>query len=348
MSKLIFIYNWKTKKDESFPSYLDTIGVKYKVFDNTDDGEHRLAKWYKIINTLECIKLAADALRCAEEGDIIVSMCATPGIFAALLNKKRTKILVLNLLCHTSDKPGVIEKIRNHIYRKALNKANVWATCNAQEDVQKYNQMFSIGYDGHIVHLPDGIEMDKNNFTEADSIEQDNNIDVFSCGASARDWDTFAKVAEQFPNRQFHVIARECDWKSEYNRDNVSAEFNLPHEKYMKKMKKSKIVFLPLKSQMTAGLLVMFDAVKNGKIVLITDNRTTRQFIPDDLRQIMLVKMGNVLDATKKLKEVLTLSRSEQLAIINEEKSYLYENYSVEIYNKRLVAIIEEIKMENL
>lgn len=348
MNKLILIYNWKIKKDESFPAYLDTIGVNYRVFDNADDGKRRLAKWYKIINTVECIKLAVDALRCAEEGDVIVSMCATPGIFASLLNKRRIKILVLNLLCHITDKPGVIEKLRDHIYRKALDKANVWATCNAQEDVLKYNKKFSIGYNGHVVHLPDGIEMDNNYFTEADNTEQDCNIDVFSCGASARDWDTFTKVAEQLQNSKFHVIVRACDWNCEYDRDNVSTEFNVPHEKYVEKLKRSKIVFLPLKSQMTAGLLVMFDAVKNGKIVIITDNSTTRQFVPDKLKQIMLVEMGNAFDASKKLKKVLSLSRSERLEIINEEKSYLYDNYSADIYNKRLAAIIEEIQLENL
>lgn len=51
MNKIILIYNWKTKKEESFPAYLDKLGVKYRVFDNADDSEHRLTKWHKIINT---------------------------------------------------------------------------------------------------------------------------------------------------------------------------------------------------------------------------------------------------------------------------------------------------------
>jgi hypothetical protein len=348
MNKIILIYNWKTKKEESFPAYLDKLGVKYRVFDNADDSEHRLTKWHKIINTLECVKLAVDSLRCAKEGDIIVSMCATPGIFAALLNKKKVKILTLNLLCHSSETPGMIEKIRNNIYRKALNKTNVWATCNAREDVLKYRQMFSIGCDGHIVHLPDGIKMDSNCLSEAINLEQDCPIDVFSCGASARDWDTFVKVSERFPNSKFHVIARECDWKSEYNRDNIAVEFNVPHESYIEKLKESTIVFLPLKSQMTAGLLVMFDAVKNGRLVLVTDNESTSQFVPDDLKQFMLVKMGDTFDAARKLKKIFSLSRDERLEIINKEKSYLYENYSEDVYNKRLNAIIEEVKSENL
>ena len=48
------------------------------------------------------------------------------------------------------------------------------------------------------------------------------------------------------------------------------------------------------------------------------------------------------------LKKIFSLSRDERLEIINKEKSYLYENYSEDVYNKRLNAIIEEVKSENL
>ena len=343
MNKLILIYNWKIKKDESFPSYLDTIGVKYRVFDNADDGEHRLAKWYKIINTLECIKLAVDALRCAEEGDVIVSMCSTPGIFASILNKKRIKILVLNLLCHTSDKPGVIEKLRNHIYRKALNKSNVWATCNAQEDVQKYNQMFSIGYSGHVVHLPDGIEMENNYFTEADNTEQDCNIDVFSCGASARDWDTLLKAAMYLPQVQFHIVARKSYLKGKHMGENVHVEYEIPHELYLKRLLQSKIVVLPLNSDVTAGLLVYFDAIKYNKLPLITLTNSTKQFSPHSCIEELSFPMKDADTLEKKIKLILDMEENEYLWYLTRIKHYVYDNFSIESYNKRLFMIIKEV-----
>lgn len=342
MNRLILIYNWKTKENESFPRYLDQMGVSYKILDNADEGERRLSKWYKIINTIECIGLSIKAVMTAKNDDIIVSMCATPGIFAALFNPKKKKILVLNLLCHSSGNPGFLERMRNNLYSFALNKENVWATCNANEDVVNYEKMFLIQQKDHIIHFPDGIEMDNKLFKIFSSDQQ--TIDVFSCGASARDWRTFVEVADYLKKLHFHVIARECDWEESYNRPNIIVEFNLPYDKYVERLNSSKLVLLPLKSQMTAGLLVMFDAVKYGKKVIITRTRSTEQFVPDELKQIILAEMGNAPDIVKKIDVLLNMSEETSLAVINREKEFLYDNYSVDKYNLKLLKIVENIQ----
>ena len=226
MKKLIIIYNWKAKKNESFPAYLEKMGYSYEIIDNSDDGARRFWKWYKIINSLECVGLALQALRRANKDDLIISMCATPGILASICNYKHKKILVLNLLCHSSKKSRYIEKIRNQLYSHALNKKNVWATCNAQEDVEKYKNLFSIRQGEHIFHLPDGIEIDNKSLLSTNNEICSN--DIFSCGASARDWKTLVQVAKKRPDLHFYVIARECDWNDSYNLDNITVEFNVP------------------------------------------------------------------------------------------------------------------------
>lgn len=344
MSKLILIYNWKTKNDEFFPVYLDSIGIKYKILDNADDGKRRLAKWYKIINTLECINLAINALRCAEEDDIIVSMCATPGIFTALFAAGKKKILILNLLCHSTNKVKFFEKIRNYIYRKALNTENVWATCNAREDVKMYEKMFSIKKKGHIVYLPDGIEMDNKNRLIVEK-SFDTQIDVFSCGASARDWDTLLKVAEQMPQITFHIVARKSDLKGKNIGRNVQVECEISHELYINRLLQSKIVVLPLNSDVTAGLLVFFDAIKYNKLPIITLTNSTKQFIPSNCVEALTVPMKNVDVLVDKIHMLINAEEHTYNYYLTQLKNHVYLNFSLESYSKRLMKIIELVRL---
>lgn len=344
MGKLILIYNWKTKNGESFPAYLDSIGVKYRIIDNVDDGKRRLAKWYKIINTLECIKMAIDSLRCAEEDDVIVSMCATPGIFASLLSSKKKKILILNLLCHSTDNPQFLEKFRNYIYSKALNRENVWATCNAIEDVKMYEKLFSIKKKGCILYLPDGIEMDNKNEIR---FEKNNSagIDVFSCGASARDWDTLLKAAEQMPQVKFHIVARKCDLKGKHIGNNVQVECEIPHELYLLRLLQSKIVVLPLNSDVTAGLLVFFDAIKYNKLPIITLTNSTKQFIPQNCIEGLTVPMNDADMLIEKIHTLINAGENTYDFYLTQLKNHVYVNFSSECYCKRLMEMIKRVRL---
>lgn len=340
MSKLILIYNWKIKADESFPLYLQKQGIDFEIIDNPDDGTRRYLKWYKIVNTIECLVLALKAICKAEKNDVIVSMCATPGIFASFCNVKHNKLVILNLLCHFSDKPGIAERIRNKVYSLALNKKGVWATCNAKEDVYKFSQMFTVDSE-HILQLPDGIEIDNKKIEAIDFTSCA--IDVFSCGASARDWETLVKAAKICSNLKFYVIARECDWKDSYNLENLTVEFNVPHDEYLQKMRQSKLVVLPLKSEITAGLLVMFDAIKSKKNIIVTKTVSTEQFVPNELYEFSMIKMQDANDLVCHIRKYMKLPDKEKLQMLNMQKSYLYENYSESHYNQRLLSIVNDI-----
>lgn len=362
MGKAILIYNWKAGGNETFPAYLRDHGVPCEVLDNPDDGARRLSKWYKVVNSLECVALALRSVLRARKGDVIVSMCATPGILASMLNWKRVPVVVVNLLCHSSEHPGAGERLRNRLYAHALNKPGVWATCNAVDDMPRYRRMFALRHPDRLVHLPDGVRMDDDGTSDgsAGSVGADatgsvatgstgatgttgTTYDVFSCGASARDWDTLVAAARLLPEVRFHVVARQADWKPEYaDAANVRADFNLPHDEYLRALCDARMTVLPLNSPVTAGLLVMFDAVKHGEPVVLTRTASTEQFVPDSLHDETLVPMGDAPALADAIRAILALSDEERDALVTAQRDHLRANHSEESRHRRLLGIMKE------
>lgn len=337
MGKVILVYNWRVTENETLPRYLAEQGIDYTILDNPDDGAHRYSKWYKIINFLECILLSIRAVYMTRKDDVIVSMCATPGIIASICNLMHRRILILNLLCHSSRNPGLGERLRNVLYSCALNKPYVWATANTKKDISRYVRMFGLRYPEHVMWLPDGLNLESAG--ETGDI-QPTKYDVFSCGASARDWQLLSMVARTMPDYRFHVIATESEWKTEYNASNITVDFQVPHDKYLRALQETKIVALPLKSDVTAGLLVMFDAIKYGKCLIITSTATTEQFIPEDLRNVVLAAMHDCVSFAEKISAIAGMSEEQRAEIVQKEKMYLEKNFSDKKRNERIVRTL--------
>lgn len=348
MNDIVLIYNWRAESHESFLRYLNDRSIQYTVIDNPDDGERRYFKWYKIVNSLECFALAIKALLVARRSKTIISMCATPGILAALLKRSDQKLLVLNLLCHSTDTPNLLEKTRNYIYSRALNKPNVWATCNAEQDIDKYCSQFNLLSRSSIIHLPDGIDLERlsNLHNDIDDVAESGtssqwHTDVFSCGASARDWGTLARVINDMPLTSFSIVATQGDWKSEYSASNASVRFHIPHDEYLSLLCRSRVVALPLNSDATAGLLVMFDAFANDKCVVITRTKTTEQFIPEWAEELLLVDMGDAEQMKDKISTLLNMGEWERTAIAREVAGYIESHFSELERCKAIERIVE-------
>lgn len=341
MGKAILIYNWKAGTNETFPAYLRDHGVPCEILDNPDDGTRRLSKWYKIVNSMECVALAFRAVLRARKGDVIVSMCATPGILASIINWKRIPVVVVNLLCHSSERPGPGERMRNRLYAHALNRPGVWATCNALDDMPRYRRMFSLRQPEHLMHMSDGVRMGDTVVTAVGPAEPV--YDVFSCGASARDWDTLVAAARLLPEVRFHVVARQADWKPEYvDATNVHADFSLPHDEYLRALADSRMTVLPLNSPVTAGLLVMFDSVKHGRPVVMTRTASAEQFVPALLHDRTLVPMSDASALASAIRKTLSLSDEERAALVDGQYAYLRDNHSEESRHRRLLEIMRE------
>lgn len=332
--KYVLIYNWKCPDNDWFKKQLINRGHEVVIIDNPDDGQIRYKKWHRAINFLECIMMALKATR-MEKDVVIVSMCATPGIIAAIIDRKKHRIIALNLLCHTSEKQTFMEKMRDLIYKKAFSNPNLFSSCNEEGNRNDYIKRFEIEGNNRLIILEDAIS------AEEIHTKVSQGSYIFSGGASARDWETLIKCANKTPELSYRVCARETDWPRKKISKNIFVDFNVPKEVFDENMMGSKFVLLPLKSDVTAGLLVLFNAINQEKLVICTDTMSIRKFIPKSLHSKLLFKMFDSDELQKRIQWAMGLDEKEYKQIVTELKKYMYENFSTDCYMDKFLCWIK-------
>ena len=330
----VLIYNWKCPENDWFKNKLIEKGNKVEVIDNSDDGEIRYKKWHRAINFVECLFMAKKAVDMSEDYTII-SMCATPGIIASIIDKKQHKIVALNLLCHSFNKPTMAQKIRDWFYRMAFKNPNLYSTCNEETNRLDYIKRFDVKNDERIIILEDAISME--NIEENDVAGEG----IFAGGASARDWETLLRCAENTSEFKYQICAREADWPTKVKLSNVNVAFNLPKNEFDRLLINSKMVVLPVNSDVTAGLLVLFEAVKNNKLIVCTDTKSIRKFIPEKYAEMILYEMFNEKEMEQKIRVLMAMSEADVKRLLNDLKKYVYEKYSTDAYMNKFESWIK-------
>lgn len=332
--RYILIYNWKCPENDWFRNKLLKKENEVVVIDNPDDGKVRYKKWHRAVNFLECLIMAKRAVDMSTDYTII-SMCATPGIIASIIDRKQHKIVALNLLCNSFNKPSVAQKIRDWFYKKAFKNPHLYSTCNEETNQIDYIKRFDVKNEKRVIILEDAISME--NICENKMAGEG----IFSGGASARDWLTLLKCAEHTAEFKYQICAREADWPQKVNPSNVSVAFSLPKNEFDRLLAKSKLVVVPLNSDVTAGLLVLFEAIKNNKLIVCTDTKSIRKFIPEKYFEMLLYEMYNEKEMEQKIRTVMAMPESEAQKLLNELRKYLYEKYSTDAYMNKFESWME-------
>lgn len=343
--KIILLYNWKCKEDHWMPIELKKIGYNVEIVDLPSTNEkRRMKKIYKLSNLMVNYKLAKKAVNIAEDGDIIISLSCTPGIFCSYLTRgSKIKTLALTLLIHQNNKKSVIEKLRNKFYEGAFKNKLFWTSCNSKLDIEKYEALFNLK-DKKIFCLPDTIE----NIDASKYKNIENEDYVFAGGISERDWDSVIKAADKLKNIKFKIVAKKEDWKNTYpNLPNVETYFNVEPEVFDKLLMKSSIVLLPLKSEATAGLMVLFKAIQFKKIILATRTNSTKLFIDSKYHDSLLYTLRDYNDLSNKIEKINMLSIEERKKINMNLNNYIYSNFSIDAYMKKFNTILKEIIKKN-
>ena len=338
--KIILIYNWKYKEGHWMPIELKKSGYRVEILDlpNSDD-QSRMKRFSKFNSFISSYALAQKAKKNADDGDILITLSCTPGIILSyIVKRKKVKIIALNLLIHNSN--SKIERIRDVFYRGAFKNRNFFSSCNSKKQLIELQNLFHTS-NNQIFWLPDTIEQ----ITSQNQIDYSEKNYIFSGGISYRDWDILNKVAEETPYLKYKVVSSKIDWKDSYpNLSNLETHFNVDVDVFDLLLKESKYVILPLKSNGTAGLMVLFKAIQYNKIVICTDTETTRMFYPSHLHSELLYKLGDEKELLSKIQSIEKLNIKQRNHIVNELHSYVYENFSIDEYMKKLRNIINEIQ----
>lgn len=344
--KLILLYNWHCQEKHWIPEELRKRQYEIKIIDVRETQElNRGGRLFRGKNLLRSFQLAKEAIEFTSNKDIIISMTSTPGICCALLlllpqyRNKKVGVLALNTLAHWGSDHALMECIRDKFYATAFQYRHLWTTVNIANDISLYQNKMNIPQD-KIIWLPDAIE----NLNQAESKTIDDGY-IFSGGMSERDWRAVVYCASNMPNEEFVIVANKKYWLEDNPQlDNLKVYFDIPQKKFNELLNGSKLVLLTVRKNGVAGLMVLFQALRSGKIFIATDTEALRIFVAPGVSEEVLYPSGKNKVLLSKLEHILKLNKNETEAKIQILSKYIYENYSEEKYLDRLEKIIKTMK----
>lgn len=186
---------------------------------------------------------------------------------------KRRNIICINILL--KDKSSKKNKIVSYLYKKSLLSTNFKASVTSTKYGQWLNRKLGINVKYTLIH---DVYHDSYKFEQ--SVEQIPNS-VFCGGNNGRDWNFIIKIAKRMPDVRFNIVMPHSIYLKYKNilTENMNVRYDIPYNEFMKEMCSSSIVCLPLDTEAPAGLIVMFQAAANNKMVITTDTVTTHEYI---------------------------------------------------------------------
>lgn len=189
-----------------------------------------------------------------------------------LLFRKRN-IVAINILL--KDKKTLRNKIVAWFYKKALTSSHMAASVTARAYGDSLNERFCTNicfFRVRDVYSPTLYE-------ESDFRFCGNS--VFCGGRNGRDWKTVIETARRMPDVVFHVVMPENIQKKFRCESipNINVYSHLPLGEFNGLLRNSSIVMLPIDTAAPAGLIVLFTAAANRKLVITTSTPVTREYI---------------------------------------------------------------------
>jgi hypothetical protein len=301
---------------------------------------NRLVRWRKAILWWQYLGLATRGLRLAGRGDAtIVSTNFHVGTLAAALSRlrrgSRPNVLALNAIVR--EKAPALAWARTHLYRLAFGGGSLRLTVNSQENALRYQLMF--GFDEQLVSVVNDPWAPHYPVEDRSDAGSDS---IFCGGEAARDWDTFFAVARGHPRISFVGVAPSQDWSSGARiPSNVEMRFDIPESEFYERLEKARIVLLPLKGSVTAGLIVLVRSALLGRLILATKTPATESYYPTD-RSELLVAEGDI-QAFSKLIDRYWDDAPARRAAAADVKAHILEHRSPDSYLDAVASLLGDV-----
>ncbi len=222
------------------------------------------------------MKVCYKYIQKSNTGDTIVCWYDFMGILCwwlcEILHKKR-KIVALNILL--KNKETLKNKVARFLYRQALKSANLNATVTSKEYGKSVNKLLNIKKKYVLLH---DIYHGQYNICYRGQVKENS---VFCGGRNGRDWNFLFQLTEKMPDIQFNVVIPKEQFEQyrSYGRNNVSIETEISEKNFLELMCQSSLVIMPLNTEAPAGLIAMFQAASNGKLIIASDTVATKEYL---------------------------------------------------------------------
>lgn len=196
-----------------------------------------------------------------------------------LLRLKRNIICLIILL---KQKPTLKNRMASFLYKRALLAPNFKATVTSRYYGEWLNGKLGIDVKYTLLHdvYHDYYEMPQ--FAESKE-------DIVFCGGCyGRDWPLMMEIVKATPEVKFCLVMmgkmKKLYFANMSDGDfptNVKVLTDIPYQQFMKCLCQSKMVCMPIDCESPQGLIVMFEAAANNKMILTSDTPTTQEYFDD-------------------------------------------------------------------
>lgn len=305
MNYLLFDYS---RTENSFISKLWCNSNLKEVYSNK--YKHKIVGW---------LQGAFQVLQQSRKDDTIICWFDFQAVLVywlCTLTFCRRNIVCINVML--KDNETLRNKIIGFLYKKALSSNCFKASVTSIEYGQYLNYRFGKNYQFQLIR-----DVFHKDYTLKEDIQELPKT-VFCGGNNGRDWHFMLKVAKKLPDVNFRFVVPNYLLKSLLSEvpQNVTVRCNIPYIEFLREMCASTIVALPLDTIAPAGLIVLFQAAANQRLVMMTDTVTTRGYItpdrgvllPNDAEQwvdSILFYFANPLERSEKAKNLQKFLETE-------------------------------------
>lgn len=260
----------------------------YFLFDNSADKknmeflkEYDTASFKLLFPKEQClsiksmIKVCNECIGKSSNGDTVICWYDFMGILCWWLCKftfRKRNIVALNILL--KNKKSLKNKIARMLYRPALKSKKMVATVTSKEYGASINRLLGIKKQYVLLHdiYHGGYDIGYTGQVQKNS--------VFCGGRNGRAWDFLFQSARQMPDIQFNIVAPKAIFEEYENNfsNNVNLKTEIPEPEFIKLMCKSSLVLMPLDTEAPAGLIAIFQAAANKKLIIASNTVTTREY----------------------------------------------------------------------
>lgn len=268
------------------------------------------------------------AVRKASEGDTIITYMSSAGVLCwwiSYILYKKIHIIATNLAL--KDDSSLQTRFMTLLYRKALKSKRFTLTVTSQRYGETMRKRLHSKQE-----LP--LLRDFNHFPSYAKEYQDKGKRIFCGGNTQRDWISCVDLAKQMPDWRFLLVG----WKNEEQIEiprNIKRIERLPFPQFMQAMRDSTIVYVPVKWNCPAGLIVMMEAAWEGKLIATSKNDITEEYISEEHG----IANNNIDNIAKQINKLYSHPQDCQKKVSSMQE-FLFTYCSAEVYSKTIAELV--------
>ena len=268
------------------------------------------------------------AVRKASKGDTIITYMSSAGVLCwwiSYILYKKIHIIATNLAL--KDDSSLQTRFMTLLYRKALKSKRFTLTVTSQRYGETMRKRLHSKQELSLLR-------DFNHFPGYAKDYQDKGKRIFCGGNTQRDWISCVDLAKQMPDWRFLLVG----WKNEEQIEiprNIKRIERLPFPQFMQAMRDSTIVYVPVKWNCPAGLIVMMEAAWEGKLIATSKNDNTEEYISEEHG----IADNDVKNVAKQINK-LYLHPQDCQKKVSSMQEFLFKFCSADVYSKTIAELV--------